>query len=238
MDAGVLQQQHEPHEQQYKDMLPVADGGRAAADGSKHTKPISPGRYLAYEKRKHRRPSRQNVDPASAPASPLSALGSGLLAAAADKSNPPAPAMTLPPAANPKVSSSNISRVLYAPAMAAIQQVQQSELTQLPRPQCAPLSIEKLAAVAVNFTVMLMTCDHSSAPQLLHHWLGNVRAANISYFLIAAADDATSAELMQQGLEGHCYRLAGTHGRVQSSGVWLESETAQVAGSIMTHCIL
>eukprot|EP00775_Hariotina_reticulata_P006248 gene6248-6484_t len=72
---------------------------------------------------------------------------------------------------------------------------------------------------------MLMTCDHSSSPQLLHHWLGNIRAANISYFVIAAADDATSAALVQQGLEGHCYRLSGTHDRTQSSGYLWSSDS-------------
>lgn len=52
----------------------------------------------------------------------------------------------------------------------------------------------------MNLTVMLMVSDYSTAPDLLHHWLGNIRAANISYYMIAATDDATEALLAQQGL--------------------------------------
>jgi hypothetical protein len=66
---------------------------------------------------------------------------------------------------------------------------------------CGSLTVEKLAAAAVNFTVMLMVTDASTAPDLLHHWLGNLQAAGIGYFLIAAADDATSTMLMERGLD-------------------------------------
>jgi hypothetical protein len=66
---------------------------------------------------------------------------------------------------------------------------------------CGPLTVEKLAAAAVNLTVMLMVTDASTAPELLHHWLGNVQAAGIGYYLIAAADDATSRLLVERGLE-------------------------------------
>jgi hypothetical protein len=66
---------------------------------------------------------------------------------------------------------------------------------------CGPLTVEKLAAAAANFTVMLMVTDANTAPDLLHHWLGNVQAAGIGYYLIAAADDATSRLLVQRGLE-------------------------------------
>jgi hypothetical protein len=66
---------------------------------------------------------------------------------------------------------------------------------------CGPLTVERIAAAAVNYTVMLMVTDASTAHDLLHHWLGNVRAAGISYYLIAAADDATSRLLVERGLQ-------------------------------------
>ncbi|WIA11573.1 hypothetical protein OEZ85_011679 [Tetradesmus obliquus] len=83
------------------------------------------------------------------------------------------------------------------------------------------LTVEKLAAAAKNFTVMLMVTDASTAHDLLHHWLGNVQAAGIGYYLIAAADDATSQLLVERGLQERCYRLAGTSQQTQSTGyVW------------------
>jgi hypothetical protein len=69
---------------------------------------------------------------------------------------------------------------------------------------CGPLTVDKLAAAAVNYTVMLMVTDASTAHDLLHHWLGNVQAAGIGYYLIAAADDATSQLLVERGLQERC----------------------------------
>lgn len=83
---------------------------------------------------------------------------------------------------------------------------------------CGPLTVEKVAAAAVNYTVMLMLSDYSTPPDLLHHWLGNVEAANIGYYLIASTDDATDEHLTAHGVSSRCYRLAETQHRSTSEG--------------------
>lgn len=83
---------------------------------------------------------------------------------------------------------------------------------------CGELSAAQLARVAVNTSVMLLVTDSAATSDMFHHWFGNVRAANISNWLVAAADDATSMHLVRLGLRERCYRLAGTQQRADSTG--------------------
>jgi hypothetical protein len=86
------------------------------------------------------------------------------------------------------------------------------------REVCGPLSTTLLAAHAVNNTIMLLLSDYSTTPWFFHHWLGNVQAANISYWVVAAADTATSQHMINLGFKDRCYTLRGTEGREQSAG--------------------
>jgi Nucleotide-diphospho-sugar transferase len=82
---------------------------------------------------------------------------------------------------------------------------------------CGTLTSELLAAIALNGTVLLTVADAASAPHLLHHWLGNVRAAGISWHVLAVTDGAAAAAATTAGLRGHCYRLDGTEFRPDAS---------------------
>ncbi|KAF8070925.1 arabinosyltransferase [Scenedesmus sp. PABB004] len=107
-----------------------------------------------------------------------------------------------------------------------------------PPPGCGPLTAAKAAAAARDGTVLLAVADRLTAPALLHHWLGNVRAAGITYFLVAAADDATDAALAALGLP--CFRLAepqqrpgrwhggGGDGYAWGSGQWKDATWRKV----------
>ena len=69
---------------------------------------------------------------------------------------------------------------------------------------CRNLSQPLLAKWAVNNTVMLVLSDWSTTPHFFHHWLGNIKAAGINYWLAAAKDKGTSKHYVDIGLYSRC----------------------------------
>ncbi|KAG2422476.1 hypothetical protein HXX76_016000 [Chlamydomonas incerta] len=70
---------------------------------------------------------------------------------------------------------------------------------------CGPLTKELVLGVAKDNTVLVTVIDKIVWGQLGPSYVDNVRAANISYWLIAALDPDTSLGLGAMGAAGHCF---------------------------------
>ncbi|KXZ42495.1 hypothetical protein GPECTOR_141g693 [Gonium pectorale] len=70
---------------------------------------------------------------------------------------------------------------------------------------CGPLSQELVWRHAVNGTVLVTVVDKLVWRIFGPSWVENVRAANISYWLVAALDPETSLALGAMGVADHCF---------------------------------
>ncbi|KAG2425120.1 hypothetical protein HYH02_015064 [Chlamydomonas schloesseri] len=70
---------------------------------------------------------------------------------------------------------------------------------------CGPLTKELVLGVAKENTVLVTVIDKIVWAQLGPSYVDNIRAANISYWLIAALDPETSLGLGAMGATGHCF---------------------------------
>ena len=127
--------------------------------------------------------------------------------------SPKTSASTLPPAA-PKVAKATFSP---AQSHGDVIAAQPASREAAPRPKCGTLSKELLRKYAVSNTVMITVNDMVTVQQLSRHWLRNVHAANITYWLILASDEATAQYLEEQGIS-RCALLPSAAGRAKADG--------------------
>ncbi len=69
--------------------------------------------------------------------------------------------------------------------------------------------------MAKRGTVMLTITDYALYGFFGKNWIANVEAANISYYVLGAADDRTSQALAAAGYASRCFTIA------DSKGMWL-----------------
>lgn len=110
--------------------------------------------------------------------------------------------------------------------------------------KCGALTKELLQQYAVSNTIMITVNDIVTVQALGRHWLRNVNAANITYWLMIATDQATATYLESLGVS-RCVMLPGTEGRVKAdkaykwhdlpwiAATWRNTEASAKVGQTM-----